>query len=83
MKEAESLEMSRGTKYQQLCNSFLTYVFSMISLKVDNLTYRTTNRDLEYLFEKYGTVRNRNQPQLCLLIVELNPTILKILQTMY
>ena len=32
-------------------------LFSMVSLKVDNLTYRTTNRDLEYLFEKYGKVK--------------------------
>ena len=30
--------------------------FSMVSLKVDNLTYRTNDRDLEYLFEKYGKV---------------------------
>ena len=31
--------------------------FSMVSLKVDNLTYRTNDRDLEYLFEKYGKVK--------------------------
>ena len=28
----------------------------MVSLKVDNLTYRTSDRDLEYLFEKYGRI---------------------------
>ena len=34
--------------------------FSMVSLKVDNLTYRTNDRDLEYLFEKYGKVKNKS-----------------------
>ena len=46
--------MSRG-KTRLWCGSS-NVVFSMVSLKVDNLTYRTTNRDLEYLFEKYGKV---------------------------
>ena len=28
----------------------------MVSLKVDNLTYRTSADDIEYLFEKYGKI---------------------------
>ena len=53
-REEAFLEMSRG-KTRLWCGSS-NVVFSMVSLKVDNLTYRTTNRDLEYLFEKYGKV---------------------------
>ena len=29
---------------------------NMVSLKVDNLTYRTSADDIEYLFEKYGKI---------------------------
>ena len=29
---------------------------NMVSLKVDNLTYRTSSDDIEYLFEKYGKI---------------------------
>lgn len=34
---------------------------NMVSLKVDNLTYRTTPDDLRRAFEKYGNFFSRNE----------------------
>ena len=41
----------------------------MTSLKVDNLTYRTSDEDLKYLFNKYGEVGDVYIPRVRLLKV--------------
>ena len=50
--------MSKGKKTRSSSSSVLVMIlFSMVSLKVGNLTWRTNNRDLEELFGKYGKVK--------------------------
>ena len=41
----------------------------MISLKVDNLTFKTSNKDLEILFGKYGDVGDVYIPKVTFLII--------------
>ena len=38
-------------------------ITGMVSLKVDNLTYRTSIEDLRYAFEKYGDVGDIYSPR--------------------
>ena len=41
----------------------------MISLKVDNLTFKTSNKDLEILFGKYGDVGDVYIPKVTFLFI--------------
>lgn len=44
------------SRSESSCSTYILFLRRMVSLKVDNLTYRTTVEDLQNVFTKFGKI---------------------------